>query len=177
MRRAQGGFELVTEWIADAVPLDAVLRGSSPAPAPLHDIARQAARTLARAHLAGLAHPDLHPGNLVTQPDGRTWIVDVRGACIGRGFDPSTVRRDLVALASAVRARTPGSLRARCLVAYARELTDEARGRLPALPRLAREVESAARFHRREAVRRARKRWTRRSSACRPVAWRDLEGF
>jgi len=177
MRPGDGGFELVTEWIEGAVPFDALIRGSSPAPAPPAVLARHAAWALARAHLAGLAHRDLHPGNLVAQPDGRTWIVDVRGSRIGRGFDAGTARRELVALASAVRERVPGSLRARFLVAYARALTDEARGRLPELSALAREVESAARFHRREAVRRARKRWTRLSSVCKPVVWGDLTGF
>lgn len=177
MRRVKGGFELVTEWIEGAVPLDLVVRGASPAPAPAADLARHAARTLARAHVAGLAHPDLHPGNLVAQPDGRTWIVDVRGARIGRGFDARTARRDLVALASAVRERVSGSLRARFLVAYARALPDVARARLPELAQLAREVESAARIHRREAVRRARKRWTRLSSVCRPVAAGGFQGF
>jgi len=165
-RRTEGGFELVTEWIEGALPLDRMV--------PSVDLARGVARALARAHLAGLSHRDLHPGNLIARPDGSTWIVDVRGARLGRGFDPRIVRRDLVALASAVRERVAGTLRARFLVAYARELP---RGRLPELMRLAREVEFAARIHRREAVRRARKRWTRLSSVCRPVQAPDFDGF
>jgi tRNA A-37 threonylcarbamoyl transferase component Bud32 len=176
-RRVDGGTELVTEWIEGAVPLDGVLRGSVQAPAAAPAILRRAAETLARAHAAGLVHEDLHPGNLVAQPGGATWIVDVRGARIGRGFDPTVARRDLVALASAVRERTEPALRARFLVAYARALPASAAARLPALPELALEVEARARIHRREAVRRARKRWMRLSSACRTVARPDFEGF
>jgi hypothetical protein len=134
---------------------------------PSADLVRGAARTLARAHVAGLAHRDLHPGNLVAQPDGRTWIVDLRGARIGRGFDAGTARRDLVGLASAVRERVSKSLRARFLLEYARALPSEHRAKLADFSH---EIESAARIHRREAVRRARKRWTRLSSVCRPIA-------
>ncbi|MFN0009204.1 MAG: lipopolysaccharide kinase InaA family protein [Planctomycetota bacterium] len=168
-RRVDGGFELVTEWIEGALSLDTL--------APSADLVREAARTLARAHVAGLAHPDLHPGNLVAQPGGRTWIVDLRGARIGRGFDARTARRDLVGLASAVRERVASSVRARFLLEYARALPGEHRAKLPKLQRLAREVEFAARIHRREAVRRARKRWTRLSSVCRPITSADFDGF
>jgi tRNA A-37 threonylcarbamoyl transferase component Bud32 len=176
-RRTAEGFELVTEWIEGAVPLDAVLRGTTPAPAPAAEIARNAARALAAAHVAGLAHRDLHPGNLVAQPGGRAWIVDVRGARLGRGFAAPAARRDLVALASSVFERVPASLRARFLVAYLRALPPAFRAGLPELAELARDVESAARAHRREAVRRAAKRWTRLSSACRPFARGGMEGF
>lgn len=168
-RRVDGGFELVTEWIEGALPLDRMV--------PSADLVRGAARTLARAHVAGLAHPDLHPGNLVAQPGGRTWIVDLRGARIGRGFDAGTAQRDLVGLASAVRERVSSSLRARFLLEYARALPREHRAKLPRLPHLARETEFAARIHRREAVRRARKRWTRLSSVCRPIKTADFNGF
>ena len=159
VRRSAGGFELVTERIPGAVPLER----SAPTPA----LVRALARTLAAAQLAGLAHRDLHPGNLVLGGDGRVYLVDVRGARIGRGFDARRARRDLVALASSVRERVPAALRARFLVAWSRALPLERR---EARSELAREVEAAARIHRREAVRRARKRWTRLSSVCRPVS-------
>lgn len=168
-RRVDGGFELVTEWIEGALSLDRMV--------PSAELVRGAARTLARAHVAGLEHPDLHPGNLLVQPGGRTWIVDVRGARIGRGFDAGTARRDLVGLASASRERISSSLRARFLLEYARSLPEDLRAKLPKLAQLAREVEFAARIHRREAVRRSRKRWTRLSSVCRPIRTAELEGF
>jgi len=64
------------------------------------------------------------------------YLVDVRGARIGRGFDTRRARRDLVALASSVRERVPGSLRARFLVAWSLALPPEKREALPELARI-----------------------------------------
>jgi tRNA A-37 threonylcarbamoyl transferase component Bud32 len=177
VRSAEGASELVTEWIEDAVPLDALVRAEASVAASPERVTRRAAETLARAHVAGLAHRDLHPGNLVVQTTGAVWLVDLRGARLEAGFDARTARRDLVSLASSVRESVGARPRTRFLAAYLRALPPEARERLPGLASLAFEVELAARLHRREAVRRARKRWTRDSSACRRIVRGEFRGF
>jgi tRNA A-37 threonylcarbamoyl transferase component Bud32 len=177
VRRAAGAWELVTEWIEGAVSLEDVLNGRAPAPAPIEVLARSTGELLARAHAAGLDHPDLHPGNLLVQPGAKVWMVDVRGARVLTRLDPEIRRRDLVALASATRERLDERARARFLSSYRRALPARLASDLPPRAQLAREIESAARIHRREAVRRARLRWTRLSSVCRPVEVAGLTGY
>jgi tRNA A-37 threonylcarbamoyl transferase component Bud32 len=176
-RRRDDHWELVTACIEGAVSLAAILEGSAPAPAPSGSIARSLAALLASAHAAGLDHPDLHPGNLLVQPDGRAWIVDVRGARVRPGAAALNLRRDLVALESATRERSDPWTRARFLLAYLRALEPRLAAALPERRALAREVERAGRIHRRESVRRARLRWTRPSSVCEVVDVDGLEGF
>ncbi len=176
-RRRDGHWELVTACVEDAVPLAGVLSGATPPPTAAGSIARSVARLIASAHAAGLDHPDLHPGNLLVQPDGRAWIVDVRGARVNAGDAATNLRRDLVALASGTRERSTPWTRARFLLAYLRALEPRLAASLPERRALADEIERAARIHRREGVRRARLRWTRLSSVCSPVDETGLAGF
>jgi tRNA A-37 threonylcarbamoyl transferase component Bud32 len=164
-RFADGAWEAATEWIEGAVPLSSLLGDPASVPVP----GRALAELLARAHSAGLDHPDLHPGNLLVGADSRAWLADLRGARVRRTLGPEILLRDLVALASATRERTSARARARFLIAYLRRLPSVLRTALPARSALAADVERRARIHRREAVRRSRLRWTRLSSVCEPV--------
>jgi len=176
-RRRDDRWELVTACIEGAVSLADILEGKVRTPAPAGSIAKSLATLLASAHAAGLDHPDLHPGNLLVQPDGRAWIVDVRGARVRPGAAAASLRRDLVALESGTRERADPRTRARFLVAYLRALDPRLARVLPERRALAREIERAARIHRRESVRRARLRWTRLSSVCSPLDVDGLAGF
>jgi len=169
-RRAEEGWELETAWIEGAASLAEILEGRFPAP---EGTAVSAGRLLAAAHAAGLDHPDLHPGNILVQPDGSTWIVDVRGARIVTAVDAALRRRDLVALIASVRERTSRRTRADFLRAYADALEPAPRAAFSDDPGWIAGIEARARIHRREAVRRSRLRWTRDSSVCR----REGDGF
>jgi 3-deoxy-D-manno-octulosonic acid kinase len=61
---------LVTEEIPGAVTLDA-WRG------PRIEAARRLGELVARLHAGGFSHPDLNAGNLVLDPAGRPWLVDL----------------------------------------------------------------------------------------------------
>ena len=66
---------LVMEFV-DGPSLAAVLAGGPLSPARTLDIVAQAAAGLHAAHLAGVVHRDIKPGNLLLAPGGRVKITD-----------------------------------------------------------------------------------------------------
>ncbi len=166
VRRARGAWEVVMEWIPEAATLGAVLAGERRSPVPLEVLATRLGRLLARAHAAGLDHPDLHPGNVLIDADGNPWLVDFHKARLRSRTDPKLLERDLVALGAAVRELFPPRLRARFALAWRRALPDELASGLAEPARLARDVEDRARVRRRAVLAHAQGRWTRTSSSC-----------
>ncbi len=177
VRRTERGWELSTEWIDGAVSLADVLAGRARWPAPKESVARTLGALLARAHAAGLDHPDLHGGNVLVGPGDRAWLVDVHGARIHPRPSSRIAVRDLVQLAADTRERMPVGLRARVLSAWRSALPSSIASELPPQKELADTVERAARERRRAAVERARTRWTRNSSACRARSSPEFTGF
>jgi tRNA A-37 threonylcarbamoyl transferase component Bud32 len=164
VRRAGTAWEVVMERIEGAVDLGALLRGAAPVPLPLDELAARVGALLARAHLAGLDHPDLHPGNVLVDGAGRAWLVDFHKARVRPRPAPLLLgERDLVALLAYVREGLAAPARARLVAAWV-----EASAALPAGEgaAFAAELEARARFHRRAWVAHAEGRWLRSSSQC-----------
>jgi len=164
VRRAGGAWEVVMERIEGAVDFGALLRGAAPAPLPLEELAARVGTLLARAHRAGLDHPDLHPGNVLVDGAGRPWLVDFHKARVRPRRAPLALgERDLVALLSYVRETLPPAGRARLVAAWLDQSGAEPPGGGAAF---AAGLEERARFHRRAWVAHAEGRWLRESSVC-----------
>lgn len=173
VRRVSGAWEVVMERIPGAVQLGAVLSGEEPSPATPDEIATRVGGLLARAHAAGLDHPDLHPGNVLLDGQGQPWLVDFHKARLRARTGRDVAQRDLVALLSSLRETLAAAARLRLVQAWV-----EAGG--AALSRDAADVESfaarledRARLHRRAQVAHGQGRWTRESSACEVLERRD----
>ena len=163
VRRVRGAWEVVMERIEDAVPLGEVVRGRAPAPADLEVLAAAVGELVARAHAAGLDHPDLHPGNVLVDRGGRPWLIDFHKARMRPRLAPAVVERDLVSLTAYLRETLPAAARAALLDAWHRAQPKSTRGEAEALRRT---IEQRARLHRRAWVAHAQGRWTRSSSRC-----------
>ena len=160
-----GAWELRMECVPDARPLSDYLRGARDGLAPPGGWARfvaRAAALLAELLAAGVVHPDPHPGNVLVDPEGAPWAVDLHGAR-RRTLRPSEREESLVRAAAAAREELPASLRARFLVAF---LAVAEQGFDVPLETLARRIEDAARERRRRIVAQGLGRWTRPSSRC-----------
>jgi tRNA A-37 threonylcarbamoyl transferase component Bud32 len=112
----------------------------SPAEAP-RALVEAVARTIARAHEAGLVHRDLHRGNVLLAPSG-PMLVDLGGARLeGEGLDDRSRLRELARALHGLLGDASRSVRHRALRAYLVESDgDAARAR-----HLAPAVESRAR--------------------------------
>lgn len=177
LRREGGHWEVVTEWLEDAFPLDDCFLGHRPWPAPPERIAVRLGELLARAFEVGLDHSDLHARNVLLDPRGRVFLVDFQHARLGVHVDARQIQRDLVHLCAGVREHASLRFRARFLLALWRRLPLELRDWLLGPASLAREVETRAREHHRRRVARRWVRWTRESGACRPFRCGPAEGF
>jgi len=166
IQRKGRSWELVTELLEGAVPLREIIAGRAPWPATPGALARGLGRLLAALHVAGIAHGDLHAGNVMIDAAGEPWLVDL--AHVGRrARGPAHSVSELVRLAADVREQVSVTFRARFLLAFLHALPDAARANLPEPKALAREVEIRARCERRRVITHARRRWTRASSAVR----------
>jgi tRNA A-37 threonylcarbamoyl transferase component Bud32 len=173
VRRVSGAWEVVMERIQGAVQLGAVLSGEEPAPAAPDEIAARVGRLLARAHAAGLDHPDLHPGNILLDDAGQPWLVDFHNARLRARIGCDLAERDLVALLSALRETLAAGSRLRLVQAWV-----EAGGAVPSqdaadIEAFAARLEDRARLHRRAQVAHGQGRWTRESSVCQVLQRRD----
>lgn len=117
-------------------------------------IARAAAELLLGMAGAGATHPDLHPGNVLLDAQDRAWIIDVRGARVGRS--QRAWRRSVAALCGAVRERH-GRAASLAAARLGRAVPGLDLGRLA----------DEARAARREACARRVRVWTRDSAATR----------
>jgi tRNA A-37 threonylcarbamoyl transferase component Bud32 len=71
--------EMVTEELEDAPDLVQWLGGEAPRPAARRAIARALGESVARLHLAGVIHPDLHLKNLLVRPGDppQAFVIDL----------------------------------------------------------------------------------------------------
>jgi hypothetical protein len=158
-RATPAGWELHLEAIPGAIGLDELL--DRPGGGAEH--AAQVGDLLARSARAGLAHADLHPGNVLLDATGRAWLVDVRAARLSRELGARAATEELVRLAAPLREAWPSSAFATLVGAW--------RGALaPALARAVpdeRTLAELARVRRIEVVERGIGRWLRESSRTR----------
>jgi tRNA A-37 threonylcarbamoyl transferase component Bud32 len=87
---------LITETVADAVPLVALLETRSLLPVIRQGLAKTVADFIARLHATGVLHHDLHPGNLLVRFEGDRpllWLIDLHAIRLGPPC-PWPARRD-----------------------------------------------------------------------------------
>jgi len=170
--RVEDGWELTAEWIEGARSVAELLRDPTDLPAPPELLARRLGTLVGHAHALGLAHGDLHAGNLLVDAAGEAWLVDVAGARLGPPLTDEALERDLVGLAADAREFTTLRQRQRFLVSWRRRLGAERSAPFRRADRLT-TLELRARDQRREALLEHADRWTRPSGLCEE---RDLPG-
>ncbi|MCP3916845.1 MAG: hypothetical protein GY711_14940 [bacterium] len=152
LRKREGRWELVTEWI-DGTTLRARMHSGGPWPAALM---RRLGTELASWFQRGVDHADLHPGNVLLDDDGAPWLIDTAHCRVTSTPAPERIRRTLIELAAGSREHVPLRARAGFLAAF--------RAALP-LDADALAIEDAARIQRRESLRSRAARWMRESGA------------
>ena len=180
LRRQGGAWELVTQYVEDAESLRSWLDGAGDARIPAEQLARHLGRLAARLRQAGMEHGDLHTGNVLLDSTGRPWLIDCAHARAGRRVRLPSLEDELVPLAAEVREAVHPFFRMRFLIEFSRALAaapDSAELDRAERARLGATVEVCARLHRRSILHEARLRWTRRSSAVRPLTPAEGAGF
>ncbi|WP_395685964.1 protein kinase domain-containing protein [Caenimonas koreensis] len=71
----------------DARPVTDLLRSGAMALPMVLSVARQLARILGNVHRAGVIHRDIHPANILVDPDGRALLIDFDLAVVARSHD------------------------------------------------------------------------------------------
>lgn len=166
LERTGGRWQVATRWLEGALPLAELLRSGPPWPAPPPVLARRLGQLLGEGHAAGVRQRDLHGGNVLIDPAGQPWVVDLARVRLGP-VGTRAARQDLVRACAFLRERTTPGFRARALVAWRRA----APRRLAALAvggRAALQLEGAARRERARALDANRGRWTRASGVLAP---------
>lgn len=82
-------------------------------------LAAAAGRLVRALHDAGVGHGDLHGGNILVDPAGRPFLIDLHGARLHRRLSPRRRRRDLASLAPAFMVHGTRTDRFRFYLAYA----------------------------------------------------------
>ena len=167
LRRTANGWEVRMEALAAARPLSELLREGRTPPQGWSSLCAALGRALARLQATRVEHRDLHPGNVLVDPDGSFWLIDFHRSRRRRSrLDP--VERDLVLAAAAAREAVPPRARARFLLAWSSALPGGAVAR-EAVRALGERVEREARSLRRASVERGAGRWLRESSRVRRI--------
>ncbi len=81
---------LVTRRVSGALPLTQFSRRH---PEGLASAMAACGRQIARLVQNRILHPDLHPGNVLVDPRGKTWIIDFDKAAVYRGRRPNLADR------------------------------------------------------------------------------------
>lgn len=162
----KGRYAVSMVEIPGARTLEACLADSVPRPSS--PCARELGRLLARAHLAGLDHPDLHPGNILVDGGGQLHLIDFHAARVGAPCSAKHRRRDLLNLEASLRQSWTPYRRLRALVEWSR--TSRPGPGSPSKTERRAEARSLfleARTKRLEDTRRRRRRYLRVSSSTR----------
>jgi hypothetical protein len=131
-RRGTDVAYLIREWVEGEPLDDHLLRVGELAPPDAADVLRQIADALNAAHLAGLGHGRLHPGNVLVAASGRVRVADaavaaaVHGAPVPDVLDDATVLADTRDAAAVLYALVTGH--------WPSGSTPQPAGRLPAAP-------------------------------------------
>lgn len=127
-RGAEGGWELVLEWVEDAATLDDLLEGRCPWPAATEEVGARVGRALEDLAKSDLHHRDLHAGNLLVD---RTGLHFIDGAAVEPGTVP--LEKLLAEFLAGVRERCERSFREALLTPFPHidrtQLEDQARSR------------------------------------------------
>jgi tRNA A-37 threonylcarbamoyl transferase component Bud32 len=177
LRRRGGAWEVVIERIPGALTLGELQDAPSRSPVPATVLAARLGELLARAHAAGLDHPDLHAGNILIDSQGIPWLIDFTHARVREASARHTMTRDMINLAADTRERVAPAIRKRFFIRWWRSLPTEARAALPRRGEFAEEIEKQARRHRREAVLAHGASWLRGFDHCREVRVRGVRGL
>lgn len=122
-----GGSCLLTRTVPDALPLDVFLERILSTQTATRQtrlrqvLARALGEFLARMHEAGIAHDDLHPGNLLLQLDDaapRLWLIDLHAARLGAPLNRRASKNSLAILNRWFMLRSDRTDRLRCWQAY-----------------------------------------------------------
>jgi tRNA A-37 threonylcarbamoyl transferase component Bud32 len=111
------GSVLLTRALQNTLPLDEYLARHPPrSPGDRRRLTVDLGEFIAKIHSAGVAHPDLHPGNLLVRPDAdRTlfFLIDLHDTRLGRSLDRAARLANLVLLNRwfQIRATRPDRLR------------------------------------------------------------------
>jgi tRNA A-37 threonylcarbamoyl transferase component Bud32 len=120
-RWPRGSF-LITRALEDTAPLDHVLIHHPPAdPEGRRRLTVELAEYIAKLHAAGVAHPDLHPGNLlvrITANGYAFFLIDVHDIVLGQPLDVAARRRNLALFNRWFQLRTSRADRLRFWRAY-----------------------------------------------------------
>jgi len=161
LRRRLGAWEVVCTAIPGARTLADLITDVEAVPGSRTTLANALGELIARAHVAGLDHADLHAGNVLVDDEGRPYLIDFTHARLRENVSPAVLRRDLTNLAADARERVPLRLRRRVFTRWWRALTDRERAALGPPGELAPALGSAAKERRRKAVRAHRASWYR----------------
>jgi tRNA A-37 threonylcarbamoyl transferase component Bud32 len=117
------GSVLLTRALDNTLPLDEYLARHPPrSPADRRRLATELGEFVAKLHSAGVAHPDLHPGNLLVRPNtGRTqfFLIDLHDVRLGHPLDRAARLANLVLLNRWFQIRATRADRRRFWRAYA----------------------------------------------------------
>ena len=148
--------------IPGARALESFLLGRKP-PIPWTHLMARLGRLLARLQELRMEHPDLHPGNILVDPEGQLFLVDLRGSRIRRrAVSRARLIKALVAAEAEARDYLPLRLRGRFVAAWRRASSTSIQLNLDSIQR-------RALLLRRAYVEHGAGRWIRRSSRCNEV--------
>lgn len=142
------GTTLSLEWIESAGELERVIS------APPSGLAERLGRWISELARAGVQHGDLHPGNVLIDPQGEPVLIDMAAVSIGGPLRPGQATAQLEQFLAGLVEPAPPGFCARLITACDPAADVD-------------ELLGAARVLRRASVRRELDRWLRESSRCR----------
>jgi serine/threonine protein kinase len=117
------GSVILTRALCDTLPLDDYLAQHPPeSPCERRRLTTDVAEFVAKLHAAGVAHPDLHPGNLLVRPNAcrlEFFLIDLHDVHLGRPLGPEARVANLVLLNRWFQIRATRTDRLRFWRAYA----------------------------------------------------------